>query len=110
MTPDLVAPRWRTLQPMSDDTIDPRRRSFLMPLSRRVPPDGQPAPQVPQVGPGCLAQNRVECRLCGEACDAGAIRFPPPLGGVAAPVVDTTRCTGCGDCLPLCPPQALRLA
>jgi ferredoxin-type protein NapF len=48
--------------------------------------------------------------LCGEACDAGAIRFPPRLGGVAAPVVDTTRCTGCGDCLPLCPPQALRLA
>jgi ferredoxin-type protein NapF len=51
----------------------------------------------------------VECRLCGEACDAGAIRFPPRLGGVAAPVIDHDRCTGCGDCLPLCPPSALKL-
>lgn len=95
---------------MSDEPIDPRRRSFLMPLARRVTADGQPAPLRAVVGPACLAEQRVECRLCGEACDAGAIRFPPRMGGVAAPVVDAARCTGCGDCLPLCPTQALRLA
>lgn len=95
---------------MSAERIDPKRRSFLLPGSRRVGVDGQPAAQVALVGPGCLAEQRVECRLCGDGCDAGAIRFPPRLGGVSAPVVDAARCTGCGDCLPLCPPGALRLA
>ena len=90
--------------------LDPSRRSFLLPGSRRVTADGQPAPLRAQVGPECLATQGVECRLCGECCDASAIRFPPRLGGVAQPLIDAARCTGCGDCLPLCPPGALRLA
>ena len=90
--------------------IDPARRSFLLPGSRRVTADGAPAPLLARVQASCLAQRGVECRLCGEHCDAGAIRFPPRLGGVAAPVVDDQRCTGCGDCLPVCPSGALRLA
>lgn len=95
---------------MSGAPIDPLRRRLLMPGSRPVGADGQPAARVAQVTTACLALNRVECRLCGEACDAGAIRFPPRRGGVAVPVVDAARCTGCGDCLPRCPAAALRLA
>ena len=91
-------------------SVDPARRSFLLPGARRVNADGTPAARIAQVGPACLAQQRVECRLCGEGCDAGAIRFPLRRGGVALPVVDVARCTGCGDCLGLCPPGALRLA
>jgi len=94
---------------MTGRPIDPSRRSFLLPGARRVTPAGEPAPQRAQWGPACLAAQRVECRLCGDGCDAGAIRFPPRLGGVALPVIDATRCTGCGDCLPLCPTGALRL-
>jgi ferredoxin-type protein NapF len=95
---------------MTRDRIDPSRRSFLMPGSRRVTAEGQPALLKAEVGPSCLAQTGVDCRLCGEHCEAGAIRFPPRLGGAAVPVIDAARCTGCGDCLPLCPPGALRLA
>lgn len=94
---------------MSREAIDPSRRSFLLPGSRRVAADGRPAAQRAEVGPGCLAAQRVECRLCGEGCDSGAIRYPPRLGGVAWPVIDPARCTGCGECLALCPPGALRL-
>lgn len=94
---------------MSSERIDPARRGFLLPGARRVTPDGEPAPRLAQWGPHCLAAQRVECRLCGDGCDAGAIRFPPRLGGVAQPVIDATRCTGCGDCLHLCPTGALRL-
>lgn len=95
---------------MARDRIDPSRRSFLMPGARRVTPSGEPAPRVAQWDAHCLAAQRIECRLCGDGCDAGAIRFPPRLGGVAVPVIDAGRCTGCGDCLPLCPTGALRLA
>lgn len=97
---------------MARESIDPSRRSFLLPGARRVTPAGDPAPPVAQLapaGPACLGTQGVECRLCGEACDTGAIRFPPRLGGVALPVIDTARCNGCGDCLPLCPTAALRL-
>lgn len=57
----------------------------------------------------CLAQRNVVCRTCGEYCDAGAIRFPPVLGGVAKPQLDTAACTGCGACLADCPTHAIRI-
>ena len=61
------------------------------------------------IGEDCLPKQQVVCRTCAEMCDAGAIRFPPRLGGVSLPVVDTDRCTGCGDCLAPCPTSALQL-
>ena len=57
---------------------------------------------------GCLALQQVECRVCGEACDTGAIRFHPRLGGVAVPEVDNTACNGCGACIAPCPVVAVR--
>jgi len=62
-----------------------------------------------QIGEACLAQRGVECRICGEACGASAIRFRPRLGGVALPQLDEVACTGCGACLAPCPTQALVL-
>lgn len=58
---------------------------------------------------GCLADRGIECRLCGDACDARALRFVPRRGGVAALQVDPARCTGCGECLSRCPVGALAL-
>lgn len=57
----------------------------------------------------CLTQQQVVCRTCGEICDTGAIRFPPRLGGVAHPVLDTAACSGCAACLADCPTQAIRI-
>lgn len=61
------------------------------------------------ISPACLAQKHVECRVCGEHCDARAIRFKPQLGGVAAPEVQHDRCTGCGHCVSKCPTQAIAM-
>lgn len=61
------------------------------------------------IGAGCLARRRIDCRVCGDACDAGALRFPPRAGGPPEPVLDTARCTACGQCVPACPVQALKL-
>ncbi len=62
-----------------------------------------------QVGPACLAQRGVECRVCGDACDARALRFSPRLGGVAVPALDAERCSGCGECVAGCPTQAIQI-
>ncbi|WP_284155361.1 4Fe-4S dicluster domain-containing protein [Sulfuricystis multivorans] len=63
------------------------------------------------IGPTCIAYlQNVVCRSCGDACDAQAIRFSPRLGGAALPLVIAERCTGCGDCLPVCPAGAITLA
>lgn len=61
------------------------------------------------IGATCLAMKKVECRVCGEICDAAAIRFKPTLGGIASPALDLSRCTGCGACVAPCPTQAITM-
>lgn len=60
------------------------------------------------IGSACLAGQGVECRVCGELCEFGAIRFRPRLGGVPLPELDEDVCTGCGACLAPCPVGALQ--
>lgn len=59
------------------------------------------------VSPSCLNQKGVECRICGDACDARALQFQPMPGGIARLSVKVDECTGCGECLAICPVQAL---
>jgi ferredoxin-type protein NapF len=72
---------------------------------------GQPAfSRHVQVGPECLAQRGVECRICGDACGVGALHFVPQRGGVGSPLADLQACTGCGSCVAPCPVGAIRMA
>jgi ferredoxin-type protein NapF len=87
-------------------SVDPARRAFLRGRANAAAQAGVPV----LMGEACLARRDVECRVCGEACDAGAIRFPPRRGGVALPVVDLAKCTRCGDCVAPCPVQAVSVA
>ncbi len=61
------------------------------------------------ISSSCLAQRGVDCRVCGDACDARALRFPPRRGGAPVPVLDLAACTGCGACVSGCPAQAIQL-
>jgi len=70
----------------------------------------EPAPlvdPVARIGDACLARRNVECRVCGEACEWSAIRFRPRPGGVVQPEVVLENCTGCADCVVVCPTQAI---
>lgn len=60
-----------------------------------------------RISEACLPRQGVECRVCGEACGTGAIRFRPRIGGVALPEVDDTACSGCGACVAPCPMIAI---
>ncbi|HSH30699.1 MAG TPA: ferredoxin-type protein NapF [Thiohalobacter sp.] len=57
----------------------------------------------------CLALQGVECRVCGEQCEAHAIRHRLVAGGVAQPELETLACTGCGACIAPCPTDAIRM-
>ncbi len=61
------------------------------------------------INPQCLALNRVHCRTCQETCEARAISFTIKTGGVAIPSINTDQCTGCGECVSLCPITAISM-
>ncbi len=62
-----------------------------------------------QVGDACLNRRGVECRVCGDACDVRVLRFTPAPGGIAQLRIDAAACTGCGDCVGVCPVKAIEL-
>ena len=52
---------------------------------------------------GCVAHQGVICNSCKEPCIDDAILF----NGMFNPVIDESRCTGCGFCISRCPTQAI---
>ncbi|WP_271672609.1 4Fe-4S dicluster domain-containing protein [Bradyrhizobium sp. CCBAU 51627] len=56
----------------------------------------------------CVERHGVVCRRCVEACERSAIRILAREGLGA--VIDDAACTGCGDCIPVCPVEAIALA
>lgn len=82
------------------------------PATRRSLLFGRPAPRKPVavIGDRCLARRGIVCQSCGDACEPRAIRFTPKLAGVAVPVLDSEACTGCGECMQVCPAAAISLS
>ncbi len=52
---------------------------------------------------GCVAHHGVVCFSCKEPCIDDAILF----NGMFNPVIDESKCTGCGYCMARCPTQAI---
>lgn len=78
-----------------------------VPAALRREEGARPWPAVARIGEACIAAKGVECRVCGEHCDAEAIRFPPRPGGPPLPLLAAERCTGCGACVVPCPASAV---
>ena len=78
------------------------RREFLLGRAARPRP-------VASIGESCLDRRGIVCQACRDACLPRAIAFLPLAGGVSTPVVNESRCTACGDCLAVCPSNAITL-
>lgn len=62
---------------------------------------------VAHISEDCLPKRGVECRICGDFCEARAIRFQPAAGGAWLPVIEPAACTACGACVAPCPTRAI---
>ena len=60
-----------------------------------------------RVNQNCLSASGVTCRICVEACDTSAIRVRVRVGGDAIPMISDSNCNGCGECVALCPINAI---
>jgi ferredoxin len=49
--------------------------------------------------------QEIPCNPCETACPTGAITVGEPITNL--PKLDTSKCTGCGLCLAICPGQAI---
>lgn len=57
----------------------------------------------------CLSERGVVCRSCGDVCETRAIRFKLAVGGIALIDFDASACSGCGECVSLCPVAAIEM-
>lgn len=67
-------------------------------------------PVLARLGASCISIQGVTCRLCGDPCEARAIRFRPVPGGKSLPEISEESCNGCGICVSACPVGALAMA
>lgn len=86
---------------MDDLEIDIGRRSLL---GLRAPAARQPRAVI---GDQCLNLKGVICDACKDVCDARAIVRVRSAGRVAALFVSADLCTACGDCVSVCPADAI---
>jgi ferredoxin-type protein NapF len=66
-------------------------------------------PLVAVIGSKCMALDGIACQICGDICDPRAIKFFWTSKKVPMPQIVEASCTGCGDCLPICPTSAISL-
>ncbi len=58
----------------------------------------------------CLSKIGVVCQSCSEVCDHGAIEFSLQMGGIPGIDLNTENCNGCGDCISICPKDAIQIS
>lgn len=61
------------------------------------------------IGNECFSERGVICRSCAEVCEIQAIRFQQVVGGITHVLMNTEQCNGCGECVSICPADAITI-
>ncbi len=64
---------------------------------------------IAEIKDNCLSKIGVVCQSCSEICDHGAIEFSLQMGGIPSIDLDVSNCSGCGDCVSICPKDAIQI-
>jgi len=65
--------------------------------------------QLAVINEQCFANRGVVCRSCGEVCESRAIEFKIAVGGNSQVDINAATCDGCGECVHVCPAQAIKI-
>ncbi len=68
-----------------------------------------PWPQRAAINDQCFSAKGIVCRSCGEVCEVSAIEFKLMVGGLSEVNISTEMCNGCGECIHVCPAQAIKI-
>ena len=68
-----------------------------------------PWSQKANINSNCFSETGISCRSCGEVCEKEAITFKLIIGGKAQVNIDNSLCNGCGECVHICPAQAIEI-
>jgi len=71
--------------------------------------DVDPFQSIATIGEDCFSERGVICRSCGEVCEIQAIKFKQVVGGVTHVLMNTENCNGCGECVSICPADAITI-
>ena len=87
--------------------INSSRRAFITAGISRIAGRNGKEPGQAAISRRCFGYHGVVCRECGDSCEPAAITFRYLNGPTPVPVVAADRCTGCGECVAVCPVQAI---
>ena len=57
----------------------------------------------------CLSKIGVICQSCSEVCEHDVIEFKLEMGGVPSIGLNLKNCNGCGECVSICPKDAIKV-
>jgi len=66
--------------------------------------------QIAVISDQCFSSRGIICRSCGEICESKAIKFKPGISGVTQVILNTDSCNGCGECVHVCPADAIKIS
>ncbi|MBT5940226.1 MAG: 4Fe-4S dicluster domain-containing protein [Rhodospirillaceae bacterium] len=93
----------------NDETVNQSRRAFFTGTRLKEELTESDFPQIAEINNRCFAIDGVACQICGDICEPRAIKFFWTSKKVPMPQINAESCTGCGDCLSICPPNAISL-
>lgn len=62
-----------------------------------------------RISENCLSITGVVCRACGDHCETRAIHFTLLRQGRSLPEINPRSCNGCGQCVAICPANAISI-